>query len=165
MGAIFAAIIPSEAEGCSLAPATYLSNDAVTTRAISIQHSKSKTDLVPEFVQSFIVYSKVMSDFVNHRDPHLKDKVFFVFRHLLQRPLEDGDDVRENHPVTLSLGQRNAFIQAEQRLPRGQVVVVPLLLCWPVRCDNAYVVQAIQKFVRQAVDRLGDQPFKCFVWD
>lgn len=86
----------------------------------------------------------------------------FVVAEHGDRAFEDGDFVRSNFRIAIiTLRQRQAFVQAEERFVAAEFELLPLL--WRrVVCprDGHIFEQPLDIFLRQLVKRLTDQIFK-----
>ena len=97
-----------------------------------------------------VVDAQVMSELVHHGDHHLVGEHLEVFAHVAQRQAVERDAVRQfEAAVVLSLGSRDALVQAEQIFV-GMFVV-----------DHQHdVVEKIDEAVWQCVERISHQMFE-----
>jgi predicted Zn-dependent protease with MMP-like domain len=75
-------------------------------------------------VEARIVHPEVVPDLVQHGHPHLRRELVEVARATRQRALEDGDAIGRDAAVAerSAPGQRNPFVQSEQRPARADAL-------------------------------------------
>ena len=119
--------------------------------------------LIPEFLEVVVIHSKKVCDFVDERSFQLFfeliRRVAFVFECFLKN--QNSVWVERLVKVT-TLGEGDAFIQAEQSVILGYVHLLLQFFRWVILYDDRDVLKFGSKFLGKFVDCLADQVFKRF---